>query len=232
MRWRSILMTVLAFGVAAPAAVQAQGDTRPGVAVFPFMNGGSYGQDAEDFEALTIGLQQLLLTELSINSNMRLVDRSNLNTILDEQNLGTSGRVDAQTAARIGKIVGARYAITGSFTDLYGDMTLTASIVDVETTEIVKAEKVHDDRTEIYNMVVELGNLVTRGANLPALSSQVLDQRRERDIPQEAVRLYTRAMLHERRGNTEKAIELYSQVTDQFPQYTEAQQALSQLRGD
>jgi TolB-like protein len=225
-------MTVLAFGVAAPAAVQAQGDTRPGVAVFPFMNGGSYGQDAEDFEALTIGLQQLLLTELSINSNMRLVDRSNLNTILDEQNLGTSGRVDAQTAARIGKIVGARYAITGSFTDLYGDMTLTASIVDVETTEIVKAEKVHDDRTEIYNMVVELGNLVTRGANLPALSSQVLDQRRERDIPQEAVRLYTRAMLHERRGNTEKAIELYSQVTDQFPQYTEAQQALSQLRGD
>ncbi len=231
MRWRSILMVALALGVAAPAAVVAQ-DDRPGVAVFPFENGGSFGQDAEDFEALTIGLQQLLLTELSINSNLRLVDRSNINQILEEQNLGTSGRVDPQTAARIGRIVGARYVITGSFIDLYGDFTMTASIVDVETTEYIKAEKVHDDRENIYDMVVQLGDLVTRGADLPALPRQAMMDRQQREIPQEAVRLYTRAMLYEQRGNTERAIELYSQVTQDFPQYTEARQALQQLRGD
>ncbi len=232
MRRRLILTVLLGLGIAVPAAVQAQADTRPGVAVFPFLNGGSFGQDAEDFEALTIGLQQMLLTELSINSNMRLVDRTNLNSILDEQDLGSSGRVDAATAARIGRLVQARYVITGSFIDLYGDMTMTASVVNVETSEIIKSEKVHDNRTEIYNMVVELGDLVTRGANLPALSSRLLDQRQEREIPQEAVRLYTRAMLYEHRGNTARAIELYVQVTKEYPQYTEAQQALEQISGD
>ena len=81
-------------------------------------------------------------------------------------------------------------------------------------------------------MVVELGDLVTRGANLPALSSRLLDQRQEREIPQEAVRLYTRAMLYEHRGNTARAVELYTQVTKEYPQYTEAQQALEQISGD
>ena len=57
-------------------------------------------------------------------------------------------------------------------------------------------------------------------------------QRKDREIPQEAVRLYTRAMLYEQRGNTDRAIELYTQVATQFPQYTEAQQQLEQLRGD
>ena len=37
---------------------QAQ-DTRPGIAVFPFDNGGSYGQDKDNFDALQKGIAGL-----------------------------------------------------------------------------------------------------------------------------------------------------------------------------
>lgn len=232
MRWRSILMVALALGVAAPAMVQAQNDTRPGVGIMPFENGGSFGQNAEDFEALSIGLQQLVMTELAINTNLRVVTRSQLDLLLSEQDLGASGRVDAATAARLGQLVGARYMVMGGFIDLYGNMTMTSQLVDTETGVIIKAEKVTDKTENIYGMVVQLADQITRGADLPVLSSQVMNQRLEREIPQEAVRLYTRAMLYEQRGNTTRAVELYTQVTQEYPQYTEAQQALEQISGD
>ena len=232
MRWRSILMVALAVGVAIPAVVQAQNDTRPGVGIMPFENGGSFGQNAEDFEALSIGLQQLVMTELAINTNLRVVTRSQLDLLLSEQDLGASGRVDAATAARLGQLVGARYMVMGGFIDLYGNMTMTSQLVDTETGVIIKAEKVTDKTENIYAMVVQLADQITRGADLPVLSSQVMNQRLEREIPQEAVRLYTRAMLYEQRGNTTRAVELYTQVTQEYPQYTEAQQALEQISGD
>lgn len=230
MGWRSIL--ALAFFATAPAVLPAQQDTRPGVGVIPFVNGGSFGQEAMDFEALTVGLQQLVLTELAINTNLRVVTRGQIDQLIGEQDLGSSGRVDVETAARIGRLVGARYMVMGGFVDLWGDMTMTAQIVDVETSEIIKAEKVNDNRENIYPMVVQLADRVTRGADLAPLSRQAMEERSQRDIPQEAVRLYTRALLHEQRGETERAIELYTQVTDEYPQYTEAQQALQQIRGD
>ena len=232
MRWRSILMVALVLGVAAPAAVQAQNDTRPGVGIMPFENGGSFGQNAEDFEALSIGLQQLVMTELAINTNLRIVTRSQLELLISEQDLGASRRVDAATAAQIGKLVGARYMVMGGFVDLYGSMTMTSQLVDTETGVIIKAEKVTDKTENIYAMVVQLADQITRGADLPVLSSQAMNQRLERNIPQEAVRLYARAMLYEQRGNTERAVELYTQVTRDYPQYTEAQQALKQISGD
>ena len=160
MRWRSILMVALALSVAAPAMVQAQADDRPGIGVLPFVNGGSFGQDAEDFEALTVGMQQLVMTELAINTNLRIVTRSQLDQLMAEQDLGASGRVDAETAARLGRLVGAKYMVMGGFIDLYGEMTMTTQIVDSETSEIVKAEKVTDKRENIYAMVVQLADQV------------------------------------------------------------------------
>ena len=230
MRWRSIMTLAVAAALVVPLTAQAQ-DTRPGIAVLPFTDGGSFGQDAIDFEALTVGLQQLIITELAMNTNLRVVDRVQLNTLIAEQDLGTSGRVDANTAARLGRLVGARYMVTGSFIDLWGEMTLTAQIIEVETSEIVKAEKTQNKREQIYPMVVELADKVTRGVDLPPLQRQAMEQRRDRDIPQEAVKLYTRAVLYQQRGRTQDAIELYERVAADFPQYTEAREALEQIRG-
>jgi len=207
-------------------------DTRPGVAVLPFGNGGSYGQDKEDFEALTGGLQQLLMVELALNSNLRLVERDRLNALLSEQNLGVDGRVDENTAAKVGKLVGAKYVVIGSFVDWYGDMQLQARIVNSETSELVKATRARGERERTLSLVVELANGVTTDLSLPALPRQVQQERegQAERIPHEAVRLYTKALLYADRGDKERAIDLFRQITTQFPEYTEASEQLKHLQ--
>src|SRR5207237_9493618 len=69
---------------------QAQ-DTRPGIAVFPFDNGGSYGQDKDNFDALQKGIAGLMISDLAANAAVRVVERDELQKLLDEEDLGGAG---------------------------------------------------------------------------------------------------------------------------------------------
>lgn len=231
-RFRVLLASALVLAAASPARAQTT-DLRPGVAVFPFEDGGWMGMQKEDRLALGVGLQQILLNELEQNSGLRIVERNALRDVLmSEQDLGASGRVNAETAARIGRIVGAKYVILGTFTDLAGTQpTLAARVVDVETSEFLTAEQAIGKREDLYPMTVELAGKVTAGVDLPELPAPVREQRSQREIPPEAVRLYSRAQILQDLGQTDQAIQLYRQIQDKFPAMSEAAEALQQLQG-
>jgi curli biogenesis system outer membrane secretion channel CsgG len=229
MRFRSIIPALAVAVLVAPLTARAQ-DSRPGIAVMPFNNGGSYGQDSEDFEALQVGLQQMLITEFAANPALRVVDRSSLGDLLAEQDLDASGRVDDATAARIGNLVGAKFMIIGGFIDFYGDMRMDIRVTDVETGEIVRTDQVRDNREELFNMVGRLATQLTEGLELPDLPDAIREARAERaSPPTTAVQFYSRALLYEDRGDTERAAELYSRALEEFPEYTEAAEGLEQL---
>ncbi len=230
MRWRSLLAIGLVAGAASLLAEPARAqDIRPGIAVLRFDNGGSYGQDAENFAALEVGLQQMLTTEFAQNPGLRVVDRSRINEIIREQDLGATGRMDANTAAKIGRIVGARYVVLGGFIDFYGDFRLDLRVVNVETTEIVRTERVRKKREELYDIVVEAAVNLTNGLNLPPLPAQVRQSRESRAIPTEAVTLYTRGLMYAERGQNDRAAVLFARAKEIFPSYTEVDAALQQI---
>src|SRR3989440_9960267 len=99
---------------------QAQ-DTRPGIAVFPFDNGGSYGQDKDNFDALQKGIAGLMISDLAASAAVRVVERDALQKLLDEQNLGAAGagRGGPQTAGENGELGGGGPAGTGGFIALF-----------------------------------------------------------------------------------------------------------------
>ena len=217
----------LAFPLVGGAAGQARGqDTRPGIAVFPFVNSGSFGQDKENFEALERGLAAMLISELSTNPQARLVDREQVQRLIEEQNLGASGRVDAQTAARIGKLVGARYVITGQFIDFYGDFRIDARLVNVETSEIVKVEADKMQRDHLFDLIRTVATRLMKDASLPALPRQTSEQRMSRQVPTEALTYYSRALLYHDRGDHARAREMFQQAIATFPDFTEAREGL------
>jgi TolB-like protein len=228
MRWRTTLTLALAVGFMAPPVAHAQ-DNRPGIGVWIFNNGGSYGQDAEDFEALRVGLQQILMTELARNSALRVVERSQLNALIAEQDLGE--RVDPNSAAQIGQVIGAKYMVLGGFIDFYGDFRLDARIVDSETSELVKAIGLRERREDLYQLIVDLATQLTADVSLPALSNEEELEEQARQIPVEALTLFSRAVFFEDRGDTDRAREFYSRAVRTFPEYTEATERLQQLRG-
>jgi TolB-like protein len=233
MRMRSMIALPLVAGMVFSAAAVAQ-DTRPGVGILSFENGGSYGQEAEDFQSLEVGLQQMLIGDMAGNSGMRLVERGRLQELLQEQDLGAAGRVDANTAAQIGRLIGARYMIMGSFVDWYGDFRLDARVVDVETSEIIKTDRARGSREELFDILGELADNIPSGLELPALSArdrQVQQENRERlgQANPDAVRAYMRGLLYQDRGDNERAAELFSQAIAAFPEYHEAREALNQV---
>ncbi len=225
-------MTLLCLALLAWApAVNAQ-DTRPGIAVLPFENGGSYGQDKENFDALQRGIAGMLISELSRNAAARVVERENVQRLVDEQNLGADGRVDAATAAKIGKLVGARYMIMGGFVDLYGRFRVDARIVDVETSEVIKVVRSDpklEKRETLFQLLQNLSESLMSGTNLPALSADVRGAARARSVPTEALTLYSRALLYQDRGDNTRAADYYRRALEVFPQYAEAQQGLQKV---
>jgi tetratricopeptide (TPR) repeat protein len=102
-------------------------------------------------------------------------------------------------------------------------------VIDVETTEILRTEQVRENRANLYSMLVELAGEITDGLDLPPLPEQVREAREERQIPDRAITLYSRAQTYEDYGRKEQAIELYRQIAQQFPDMTEAAQRLEQL---
>ena len=232
---KRMLTVLLAFALATPAvAQQASSDTRPGMAVLPFENGGSFGRDREDFDALRGGIAAVLIEELAANPAVRVVDRAITNQIIGEQNLARDGRVDAATAARIGRLVGARYMVTGSFIDAYGDFRVTARIIDVETGEIVKVvsnDESMRDRRQMFKIFQNVATKLMAGVNLPALPRQVAQAAERRNIPTDALTFYSRALLYEDRGDKPRAADYYRRATQAFPGYAQAEEGLRRVGG-
>ena len=226
MRWRLLWTTGAALAVL--ATVAGAQDTRPGIAVLPFDNGGSYGQDKENFEALQLGIPAMLISELSKNPGARLVDRRDINQLLSEQNLATAGRVDAATAAKIGKLVGARYMILGSFVDFYGDFRVDARIVDVETSEILKVVSSRKDRNKLFDIIQTVAVQIMTDVKLPPLTGAQASATK-RDIPTDALTYYSRALLYQDRGENAKAAEYFRKALVAFPGYTEADEGLKKV---
>jgi TolB-like protein len=211
----------------------AQADDRPGIGVFPFDNGGSISIESDNLDNLRVGLQNMLMTELSQSTDLRLVDRAQLNALLQEQDLYASGRVSAETAARIGKLVGARYSILGAFTQL-GPFRVDARIVDTETGEIIQARSVQGEIDETYENLVTLAASLVEDVNLEGLNVTPVpeaqtEQRRRRTVPGAALVLYARATAAIDAGDIEAGRETLELLASRFPDYTEAQDELRQL---
>ena len=225
-------LAVLGLGFGALALPLGAQDRRPGIAVLPFQNGGSYGKDKEDFEALRKGIAAMLISELAWNTDVRLVDRFETQRVLDEQGLAVAERVDRETAAKVGKLVGARYMVAGSFIDLYGDFRVDARIIDVETGEILKVvrsdPKLHD-RRDMMQMIHSVARAILADTRLPPLPAASA-QRSPRQVPTDALAFFSRALLYHDRGDRAKAIEYYQKALDVFPDYSEANEGLKKAR--
>jgi len=81
------------------------------------------------------GASDILTTELVKAGKFDVMERDRLAAIIKEQNLGASGRIDPSTAARIGKIIGVEYIITGAITE-YGQSQAGGGSKDIQVGKI------------------------------------------------------------------------------------------------
>jgi TolB-like protein len=215
------------------AAPSLWGQTPTVIAILPFEDRGSYGQDKEVFRALRFGIPAMIASELSGHPELRLADPARVARAMNAAKLERSTRLDAATAARLGKEAGARYVITGSFSDFYGRFRLDARIVDTGTGQILKVVSNADepnlqDRTELYRILQTVGHKVLAEAS-PA-RDRFAPEPNPRVVPTEAITEFSLGLLYERRGDTARAAQHYTQATTVFPDYPEAREGVRRVR--
>ncbi len=220
---------VTTFGAVSLAAAQSN---LVAIAVLPFEDRGSYGQDKEVFRALELGIPAALATELRKHPGVRLADRARLGRALKSENLGTDARVDATTAARVGGESGARYAVTGNFADFYGKFRIDARLVEVGSGRILKVVSNNDpnlqDRAELSRIIQDLAGKVLAAASLPQAGATSGAQARL--VPTEALTHYSLGLLSESEGNKSKAGEHYQRALSAFADYPDAREAIQRIR--
>ncbi len=212
----------------APAAQ----DTRPGLAILDFDIGATLGGDPDDYQALRRGLASMTLNEMTVNPGIRVVERAQLQSILQEQNLGREGRVDPGTVSQIGRLVGARYMVTGTLYDVRGDVRIDARLFNTETGEILRTMRVQGRLDNVFDMVENLARQLMQGASLPPLERRASDEFRQQNPapPTQAVMAYSRALLYADRGDTQRAVEQYNRALQAFPSYTQARTECNRLQ--
>jgi TolB-like protein len=167
---RQMSFTTRAFAMAAtlalPTFALAQADNRPVVVVFQFENS-SIGAGSAEFAGVKTGIQDLLITDLASNPKVRIVDRAHINEIMAEQKLSKDGAVDPTTAVRLGKILGAQYAVTGGFmSDGRGNVVITGRTIDIETTKIENPQKINGKADNVLAAITDLSSRLSSNMNL------------------------------------------------------------------
>ena len=207
-------------------------DSRPGVGVLDFEIGATIGQDPDDYQALRRGLASMTINELTANNTIRVVERAHLQQILQEQNLGREGRVDASTVSQIGRLIGARYMVTGTLYDVRGDVRIDARLFDTETSQILKTYRVQGRLDNVFELVTNLSTQLLATTNLPPLPRGAMEEHRQANPapPTQAVMAYSRAVLYADRGDTQRAVDQYRRAITVFPEYTQAKTDCNRLQ--
>ena len=106
-------VALLALFTASPLLAQG---AKPRVAILEFKNKASHytwswyeaGRQAQD----------ILVTELVKSGKYRVIEREQLQAIMQEKHLSLSGDIDPKTAIQFGKMLGVEYLIAGAVTEL------------------------------------------------------------------------------------------------------------------
>jgi len=157
--------------VVASVAFAADKSSKPRIAVLEFKNKADnqwwYHGGAE-------AAQDVFVTELVKSGKFRVVEREQLEALMQEKNLTLSGDVDPATAVRIGKLLGVNYILTGAVTE-YGNTNvggggfgvsagkkkfvaaMNARLIDTSTGEIVWADEGREEESSIKVSVFGVG---------------------------------------------------------------------------
>ena len=181
--------------------------------------------------ALGYGLADLLTTDLAQSKKLQVVDRVQVNAVLREIGLVEAGRVDSNSAPRVGKLVQARRLIVGSLgwtpkqqlgmnvhiADIRTGSFRTAAAAQTSIDDILRAEK---------QLALDLFEKL--GVPLTPKEQEAVEQMPTRNV--DAFLAYSRGVLFEAEGRYSAAAAEYQQAAGLDPGFKAAQAHLEAVQ--
>jgi TolB-like protein len=160
MKTKSIIGGIVMLSVVASFSLPVSGAPEPQqvypTAIFSFNERGTgirgYGDKIGD----------ILFASLSANPDMYLVDRAEMQKVLDEHELNLSGMVTPGQATQIGQLTGAKILITGSVIESGKNLYLVTKIIGTETSRVLGASMKGKTTDDLGSLVEKLADKVAK----------------------------------------------------------------------
>ena len=110
----------------------------------------------EEYNPLSKGLADMLITDLSNVKSIQIVEREKLESLLKEIKLGEGKFMDESTAQKLGKGLGAGYMLTGSYLIMGETMRIDARLVNVGTSEVFMSEEITGKKNVFFKLEKDL----------------------------------------------------------------------------
>ena len=163
---------------ATPLDESAEAEDRPAqetvVAALPFRDSSAEGRYAPLAEAMG----DMLVSFLSKAEGLVFVERSALDKVLKEHELALTGLVADKTKAKVGRLLGAKYILTGGVTVLDDKLRINAHLFEVQTTRVARSEETGGKVHDLIRPVSELAEKLGKDLNLklPELKQSEIDK--------------------------------------------------------
>lgn len=118
----------------------------------------------KDWDYMEKGVPRILITNLAQNKSLKIVERAKLDSAIKELNFSQTGLVSSDTAKKLGKLIGADYALFGSITRFGTNrptIIIDVTIIEIQTGEIKYVESVRGtDENNIIDLLDKLSEMV------------------------------------------------------------------------
>lgn len=220
-----LVVAIMALMATSGQVQGAESDRRPTVTVLYFDN----NSNDRSLDPLRKGFADMLITDFSSLGTLRVVEREKLEALLSEIKLGQSSFMDPKTAQRLGRGLGAQYAVAGSFVVLKDSLRVDARAIRVETGEVLLARAVDGKKSDLLALERQLVTVLSEGL-APALAGSVPSKLRQTGPKSfDAFETYSRGLDAKDAGKTKEAQLLFEQAVKSDPTYSAAKTALERV---
>jgi TolB-like protein len=171
-------------------------------------------------------LASFMIADLAATQNLRLIDREHLAEVLREQMISATDLADPRTRVQVGKILGAKYFIFGTYTIVGGQAALTARMDWVETGQIVQADSVSGDEADMRELSQQLAAKFLRPLDQVVAEQEMHPPVHAGGPPAEALQYFSRGIGYEKSGDYDRSIDMFTRALTIYPHYAEARTEL------
>jgi len=115
------------------------------------------------YDVLGKGLADMFITDLTKYSGLQIVEREKLEELLKELKLQKTKFFDPEMTQKIGKGVGADYAITGTFYIFVNTIRIDIRVIEITTAKILAADSVQGSKNRFFDLQIELTESFIKG---------------------------------------------------------------------
>ena len=198
------------------------------LAVLDFENNSLF--QSEQYQPLAKGLAEMVITELSRIQTVRVVERRELRSLLEEMKLSQTGSVTGETSVRVGMLLGAKHLVFGGYmVALDEKIRIDVRIIEVETGLTVKAEEVTGKTSKILTLLKKLSKKILNDLDIKLTRNEkkALDESDNLDI--KAIMYFSKGLEFEDLGQWDKAEINYQLALDIEPKMKRAEERLQAI---